>query len=394
MRLLPLVLSLVGCADSTAVLVTLDGRVESFTGQSGIPGATVRFEDYAGVVTSEATTDEFGDYRATMILPYDPQTGAEVFAAIDVADFVPTSAHELIRMSDWRDAQAAGLPGRTARARVYALQPYELARQSDVDGAVSGLVFDAVSPDQSVGIPNLDIAFREGIDAPDTTPVTATTTTAADGTYSVVGLLPGTYTATITGSSGWSDAKFDVVCVGGQTTRNQNGATSQALLGDEFRVVLSWGETPADLDSHLSGPLTDGVADTNPTSRFHVFYADKSYPDAPADGSGATVFLDVDDTSSFGPETVTVRHVAKGTYRYTVHDYTNRASTSSSAMSLSRAKVQVFLGDGTSQTFAIPSSIFGTTWRVFELDGKTQTPYLVSDFGYASDPTSADAFIY
>lgn len=157
--------------------------------------------------------------------------------------------------------------------------------------------------------------------------------------------------------------------------------------------MLSWGLNPGDIDSHLSGPLSGAVADTNGLSRFHVFYGDKTYPDAGADGSGATVFLDVDDTTSYGPETVTVRHVENGIYRYTLHDYTNRASNVSSAMSRSRAKVQVFLGDGTSETYSIPSSIFGTTWRVFELDGKTMTPYLVSHFGYAVEPTDTEAFL-
>jgi hypothetical protein len=54
---------------------------------------------------------------------------------------------------------------------------------------------------------------------------------------------------------------------------------------DGMRIVLTWGERPADLDSHITYPGN------------HIFFRSKKGTDAN---------LDVDDTTSFGPETITL----------------------------------------------------------------------------------------
>lgn len=41
------------------------------------------------------------------------------------------------------------------------------------------------------------------------------------------------------------------------------------LKADQLRIVLRWGATPSDLDSHLVGPGDDG--------KFHTFYSSKTY---------------------------------------------------------------------------------------------------------------------
>ena len=61
---------------------------------------------------------------------------------------------------------------------------------------------------------------------------------------------------------------------------------TETLDDDEYRVILTWGSSPSDLDSHLEGP------------GYHVFYSNKT---------GKNAELDVDDTTSYGPETVTFR---------------------------------------------------------------------------------------
>lgn len=77
---------------------------------------------------------------------------------------------------------------------------------------------------------------------------------------------------------------------------DQDGVITPVLSDDEYRIVLTWSSTPSDLDSHLSGPLSTG-------ERFHVYYSDMSAFD-----NGETVAtLDLDDTSSYGPETITLK---------------------------------------------------------------------------------------
>ena len=81
------------------------------------------------------------------------------------------------------------------------------------------------------------------------------------------------------------------------------------VTSTEFRIVLTWGETPRDLDSHLVG-----LDDAN--SVFHIAYYNKVERDT--DGN-VIASLDVDDVSSYGPETVTIVNArTDATYYYSV----------------------------------------------------------------------------
>ncbi len=66
--------------------------------------------------------------------------------------------------------------------------------------------------------------------------------------------------------------------------------------------------------------------------------------------------------SAFGPETITITQMNPGTYRCSVHDYSNRASTTSAALGQSGAKVQVYSSTGITPVngtsfFSDPSTI-------------------------------------
>jgi hypothetical protein len=139
--------------------------------------------------------------------------------------------------------------------------------------------------------------------------------------------------------------------------------------------VLTWGASPNDLDSHLTGPNADG-------SRFHVYYASRgSLTLAPF------AKLDVDDVSGFGPETMTITQMNAGTYRYSVHDFSNRSSATSTALRSSGAKVQVYTPAGLAQTFFVPNQA-GTLWTVFELSGTLANPLILGTnlMSFTSDP--------
>jgi uncharacterized protein YfaP (DUF2135 family) len=157
--------------------------------------------------------------------------------------------------------------------------------------------------------------------------------------------------------SGYVSGSFNCVAVGARTISNQNYAVSPVLSGDSLRIVLTWGANPVDLDAHFTGPTTS-------TARFHVYYA-----------SDATngVKLDLQDGTSYGPETITVSQFLPGVYRYSVHDYTNATVTTSSVLSnLSGAQVRVFQGGTQIATFNAPTGRVGNLWTVFEMDGATR----------------------
>lgn len=147
---------------------------------------------------------------------------------------------------------------------------------------------------------------------------------------------------------------------------------SPILIGQVARIVLTWGATPSDLDSHLTGPLSTG-------GRFHVYYANANVANCGQ--------LDIDDTSSYGPETITIFSFIPGIYKYCVHDYTNRSSGSSSALAQSGATVTVYLYDGTTQTFTVPNQP-GTVWNVFEIDGSTSEIRVLNQMIFQSSPES------
>jgi len=118
--------------------------------------------------------------------------------------------------------------------------------------------------------------------------------------------------------------------------------------------VLEWGETPPDLDAHLTGP--DGSGD-----RFHVTYFRK-------EPSGVDVRLEEDVSDGVGPETVTVTDIEDGIYRYSVHNFSDRSRDGASGIA-SSAEVTAYGSDGQIASYEPPpvGSDGGNTWRVFEI---------------------------
>ena len=188
--------------------------------------------------------------------------------------------------------------------------------------------------------------------------------------------LEGSYTAELT-KNGYVTGYLNLVC--GQMDINQDAVITPVLSANQYRVVLTWGENPLDVDSHLTGPLADG-------SRFHVFYNSKiAY-----DGGEKVAELDLDDRYSYGPETITttLTQNQNGVYRYSVQDYTNRGNNPSSALSLSGAQVKLYNGNELINTFNVPVNQGGTLWNVFELENGTLRK--INTMEYVSDPWAVD----
>ncbi|MEQ6967571.1 tetratricopeptide repeat protein [Pectobacterium polaris] len=117
---------------------------------------------------------------------------------------------------------------------------------------------------------------------------------------------------------------------------------------DGMRIVLTWGEKPADLDSHLIYPGN------------HIYFSHQKGRDAN---------LDVDDTDSFGPETITIDKKRLGeSYIYAVHDYSNGDKANSLALSASSAKVFVYVGSSQVRSYSVPLNKTGNIWTVFRLN--------------------------
>ena len=162
-------------------------------------------------------------------------------------------------------------------------------------------------------------------------------------------VLPcGTYTAEIT-KDGFNTSFMNVST---SEQSRSNLLITPHLDENSYRIILTWGETPFDLDSHLLG-------DYNGRS-FEISYRDKEYDDI--------AMLDVDDTSSFGPETITLNYnELMGDCHYYVHDFTNSSADDSEELSYSRAKVIVYKGNNLAGEFSVSPGRVGTKWNVFSI---------------------------
>lgn len=228
------------------------------------------------------------------------------------------------------------------------------------EGYASGYVYNVAT---GQGVSGLTLRIRLGLN--NTTGNVVQTQITGSGGYYVTNKLPaGNYCVEVTDNrtgisedARFSTTLFNIKVLGNITVTNQNGYVSNGISSEEIRIVLSWGSTPSDLDSHLVGPTANG-------GKFHVYYSSKT--------NGSDADLDHDDTNSYGPETVTIHNEYDGTYVYAVHDYSNRSRSSSTALANSGANVIVYRGNNIIATYNVPTDKTGTLWTVFSYNSETQ----------------------
>lgn len=121
----------------------------------------------------------------------------------------------------------------------------------------------------------------------------------------------------------------------------------KAVDYERIKIVLDWGEYPEDLDSHVF------------SGYYHVYFDNMN---------SGNMNLDRDDTTSYGPETITIRDVNDSNlYEYYVFDYTNRNYPYSYDLSNSGAQVRVFFNNDLIGTFKVTPNQSGIWWHVFDV---------------------------
>lgn len=230
-------------------------------------------------------------------------------------------------------------------------------------GNVSGTITNALTGQPVSG---LTLTIRSGRNNT-SGEVVQTLTTNEQGKYEVE--LPGGNYTLAMGGEGYITTSTNIIALGGLNKANQNATISPVgVLDDNIRVVLNWGQTPSDLDSHLTGPMAEG-------GRFHVYYSNESYSDSENEAS-----LDVDITDSFGPETITViKRLNEGTYTYAIHNYSDRGSSNLN-LSNSNATVRIYSGNSLLGTYNVPINQEGNVWKVFEIRNGEIVPINRIDF--------------
>lgn len=211
-------------------------------------------------------------------------------------------------------------------------------------GQMTGVVIDAVSGE---GVPGAKIEFAAMQDVSHSDSVS----TGSDGSFSL-DLEADQYDVTIT-ADGYLEEEFEFEVEENKNYSGEQFVISPALAEGTARIVLEWGAEPRDLDSYLSGRTDEGDS---------VFV---NYRNRRSTAGGETIAeLDVDDTSGYGPETITLYDL-NGVYTFTVVDFLATGTFQDYG-----ATVKVYL-PGQSQPEVItmdPDAGVNIVWEVFEID--------------------------
>ncbi|MBE6984355.1 MAG: tetratricopeptide repeat protein [Ruminococcaceae bacterium] len=175
-------------------------------------------------------------------------------------------------------------------------------------------------------------------------------TTNSDGSYSVVVDAGATYIIDAY-KSGYISESFEISIGEDQTLAEQHLTISPEMQTGEIRIVLTWGASPSDLDSHLTGTASDGTS-------IWCYFGDKVERNSNGD---EVANLDVDDMSAYGPETTTIFDI-NGVYDFKVKDY-GRTGT----MASSGAEVKIYSGGSLVQTITVPAEAVNE-WNVCRID--------------------------
>ncbi len=226
-------------------------------------------------------------------------------------------------------------------------------------GIAKGKVFDSLTGN---GVADVILTLYKGWNNPKNTEMIFTSITNSSGEYSVE--LPyGNYTV-YAEKDGYITSKFNIVVQEG-TTNEQNGTLIPTFIDDEYHFILTWGENPNDLDSHVEGNLSNGTP-------FHVYYRHMS----DSDGNIIVCELDVDDTTSYGPETITLTPTTSGAYYYYIFRYDGKGTISNS-----EAKIVVYKGKEMIKIFNVPTNLGESDyWNVFAIkDGEIIVQNTITD---------------
>lgn len=227
-------------------------------------------------------------------------------------------------------------------------------------GQATGKVVNAMTGE---GIANAVIKLRIGWKKLDGD-IIVTAQTDQSGRYQVNTSI-GNYTLIVEQEGYITNTKNIVILSESLTDQNiTKNPVSEEIEPANLRIVLTWGERPKDLDSHLLGPTIDG------NDYFHVYFANKRY----IENFEKIADLDIDDTFFYGPETTSLyQKNPSGTYSFYVHDYSNRANRESMELSQSEAIVEVYLDGSFYKAYPVPSGQTGVNWHVFDYDAATNT---------------------
>jgi hypothetical protein len=253
-----------------------------------------------------------------------------------------------------------GFPTATVNVDAVSGQNVNVGNITLAQATLNGVVNDAQTGNF---IANAIVRFTAGANLDTLGALVAQDTTNVSGQWSLR-LTLGNYVCVIY-ASGRIPAIANVP-VNDTTTQQMTTSLTPPVPAGQMRIVLNWGAQPSDLDSHLTGDSTNAGGQP----RYHVYYANQVVTNAAGD---TIAFLDHDDVTSYGPETITIYRFFPGTLRYKIHDFSNRNTFGSHYLSdSSNATVRVYTSAGQIREDHVVRGRAGNQWHVYTINGATR----------------------
>ena len=158
----------------------------------------------------------------------------------------------------------------------------------------------------------------------------------------------GEHTMTVTRGDEYVPTKGLFTVVDSVIPEQPQVSIPKAVDYSRIKIILDWGEYPSDLDSHVI------------CGYHHVYYSNMNE---------AGINLDRDDTTGYGPETITIQDVSPSDlYEYYVFNYSDRDSGAyGTRLSNSGAQVRVYFDNEYKAAYKIQPEQNGITWHVFDI---------------------------
>ena len=311
---------------------TISGKIMDKSSGSAVPGASVSAILNSVIPLNAGRQITGSDGKYSLTLEY---SRSKYIIGITAANYVSFSAMMAVEEGENTVLDVALVKPGTGSGSL-------IVRSAVDDSPISGVTLNLRSGWNMR--PENSSAFRTG------------DLTGENGQFSFENIPSGYYTLEML-KDGYAASYTNITIAPGENSA-QTGYMSPTMSDSEYRVVLSWGENPNDLDSHLEGKHPDG-------DYAHVFYSSKS-----GSLNGKAIYLDIDDTSSYGPETVTFEADPESSYEYYVVWFSG-----SGTWKASEAVINVYNGDRHVAVYSVPEvNNSSGVWSVFRITRGIFTP--------------------
>ncbi|PRP74809.1 Arf GTPase activating protein [Planoprotostelium fungivorum] len=204
---------------------------------------------------------------------------------------------------------------------------------------VSGYVKNAVNNQRIAG------AYVTAVEAG------VTVKTDSQGLYQLSALSAGNVTLSISATGFYNTSSLLFLNSTIRAGTDADFSLSPLLVQQGYRIVLTWGASPSDLDSHLVTP-----------------FGEVNFNNKVVTSGNLTASLDVDNRTGYGPETITIQNAQGFVLKYYVYNYSKFP-----AIGTSTAKVVLYGKTGAIKTYSVPQSLTELTWNIFTINADVVT---------------------